>query len=182
VGRGYLAGMARPLRVRLSGAVYHVTFRGNERRAIFRTDGDRRRLLAQMAVARELTQARLYLVCLMPNHVQLLLETPRGNLSEFMGRLLTAYPVYYNRRHRRVGHLTQGRYGAQLVEGNEYLLTWALSCHAGLDQRAIAGVLGMGSGAGVSLQLAKWRRVKAKEARWGEIATQIERRLTRENS
>jgi hypothetical protein len=27
---------------------------------------------------------------------------PGGNLSAFRARLLTAYPVYFNRRHRRV--------------------------------------------------------------------------------
>ena len=37
--------MARPLRVRLSGAVYHVTARGNERQPIYRDDQDRRRFI-----------------------------------------------------------------------------------------------------------------------------------------
>jgi hypothetical protein len=58
----------------------------------------------------------------MPNHVHLLLGTPDSNLSAFMGRLLTTYAVYFNWRHRRSGHLRQGRFKAQLVEGDEYLL------------------------------------------------------------
>jgi len=121
--------MARALRIQFPGAIYHVTFRGNERRAIFRGDGDRQQMLDKLAEERQLTQVRLYLVCLMPNHVHLLLETPRGNLAEFMGRLLTAYAVYFNRRYRRVGHLTQGRYRAQLVEGDEYLLKLSRYIH-----------------------------------------------------
>jgi hypothetical protein len=32
--------MARPQRIAYEGAVYHVTARGNERRAIFRDDAD----------------------------------------------------------------------------------------------------------------------------------------------
>ena len=32
--------MARPLRVEIAGGWYHVTARGNERRAIFRDDKD----------------------------------------------------------------------------------------------------------------------------------------------
>jgi hypothetical protein len=58
----------------------------------------------------------------MSNHVHLLLETPHGNLSVFMGQLLTAFTVYFNRRHGRVGHLTQGRYKSQLVAGDRSLL------------------------------------------------------------
>lgn len=37
--------MSRPLRVEFSGAWYHVTARGNERRAIYRDDRDRERWL-----------------------------------------------------------------------------------------------------------------------------------------
>ena len=51
----------------------------------------------------------------------LVFETPQGNLSAFMQSLLTAYTVYFNQRHRRSGHVTDGRYGAKLVEGDEYL-------------------------------------------------------------
>jgi hypothetical protein len=37
--------MARPIRVEYANAVYHVTARGNERKAIYRDDADRRRFL-----------------------------------------------------------------------------------------------------------------------------------------
>ena len=37
--------MARPIRVEFEGAVYHVMARGNERRAIFRSDDDRKLFL-----------------------------------------------------------------------------------------------------------------------------------------
>lgn len=121
--------MARLLRVQFSGAIYHVMVRGNERRLIFRDDSDRQRFLERLAQSLELYSARLYLVCLMPNHLHMLLETPGGNLSCFMGRLITAYSVYYNLRHHRAGHLTQGRYKAQIVEGNEYLLKLSRYIH-----------------------------------------------------
>ena len=32
--------MARPIRIEYEGAVYHVTIRGNDRNAIFKTDAD----------------------------------------------------------------------------------------------------------------------------------------------
>jgi hypothetical protein len=77
----------------------------------------------------ELDGVRLYLFCLMRNHVHLLIETPRGNLSSFMHRVQTAYTVYFNLRHQRVGHLMQGRYGAALVAGDHYLLTLSRYVH-----------------------------------------------------
>lgn len=72
---------------------------------------------------------RLYLFCLMNNHVHLVLETPTPNLRRFMQSLETGYTVYYNRRHRTTGHLFQGRYKAKLVEGDEYLLKLSRYVH-----------------------------------------------------
>jgi hypothetical protein len=46
--------MARPLRIEYPGAWYHVTCRGNERRAIFRDDRDRERFLEIIDETREL--------------------------------------------------------------------------------------------------------------------------------
>jgi putative transposase len=49
------------------------------------------------------------------------LETPLANLSEFMRRFNITYTSYYNRRHKRVGHLYQGRYKSILVDKESYL-------------------------------------------------------------
>jgi len=45
--------MARPIRVEYANAVYHVTARGNERKAIFRDDADRVRFLETVEEAVE---------------------------------------------------------------------------------------------------------------------------------
>ena len=115
-------GMARKLRVQFEGAIYHVTLRGVEQRFIFTEDRERQRFLDRVADGVETHDVRVYLYCLMGNHAHLVLETPRGNIERFMHGLNTAYSVYFNLRHGRSGHLFQGRYGAVLVEGNDYLL------------------------------------------------------------
>jgi putative transposase len=122
-------GMARKLRVEYKGATYHLTVRSNGGRELFDDDTDRRYLLDRMAEAVETYQVRIYLFCLMSNHVHLVVETPRANLGRFMQSVLTGYGVYYNRRHGTHGHVTQGRYGARLVEGNAYLLKLSRYVH-----------------------------------------------------
>jgi len=121
--------MARRLRIWFEGAIYHITCRGVERRNLFVDDKDRVRWLRVLSREVPDCSIRLYLYCLMPNHFHLLLETPRANLSQFMHKLETAYTVYFNLRHRRAGHLMQGRYGARLVQGNEYLLKLSRYIH-----------------------------------------------------
>lgn len=121
--------MPRRIRLSFEGAIHHVFFRGNARQKIFVTDGDRHRFVRSLADRVDTYQIRMFLYCLMPNHAHFLLETPLGNLPDFMESFLTSYAVYFNKRHNRVGHLTQGRYGSPLVEGDEYLLKLSRYIH-----------------------------------------------------
>jgi putative transposase len=98
-----------------------VTVRGNNRQTVFHTDWDRIRFLKQLADALEKNRVILYAYVLMPNHFHLFVETPYGNLSRFMQRLNTAYSMYHRYKHSSPGHCFQGRYGAKLVEGDEYI-------------------------------------------------------------
>jgi len=110
--------MARRLRVEFPGAIYHVTLRGNARGRIFLDPRNYERFLWRLSESADTYNVRIYLFCLMVNHAHLVVETPEGNLSRFMQSLETGYTVYFNMRHARAGHLTQGRYGAKLVEGD----------------------------------------------------------------
>ena len=65
----------------------------------------------------------------MENHFPLILHTPSGNLRHFAQRFNTAYTVYYNRKHKRTGHLYQGRYKAILIEKDSYLLVLSRYIH-----------------------------------------------------
>jgi putative transposase len=114
--------MARPLRLEAPGALWHVTSRGNERRAIVRDDADRERLLAIVADVVETTAWRLYAYVLLDNHYHLLLETPEPNLSAGMRQVNGRYGQGFNRRHDRVGHVFQGRFGGIRVEKEAHLL------------------------------------------------------------
>ena len=114
--------MARPLRIEFPGAVYHVTSRGDRREPIFEDGADREALLGVVAQAVERFDASVLAYCLMDNHYHFVLQTRRGNLSQLMRQLNGVYTQLYNRRHRKVGHLFQGRFKGILVDENAYLL------------------------------------------------------------
>jgi hypothetical protein len=44
-----------------------------------------------MAEARDRYRAKIYLICLMPSQLHPLLETHQGNLSAFVGQVITAW-------------------------------------------------------------------------------------------
>ena len=112
--------MARPLRIEYPGAFYHVTSRGNERKAVFKSQRDREKFLAYLESATERYGAAIHAYCLMDNHYHLLIETPLGNLSKIMQHINGAYTMYFNTKRKRSGHLLQGRYEAILVDADEY--------------------------------------------------------------
>jgi putative transposase len=114
--------MARPPRLELPGGVYHVVVRGNERAAVFRDDRDREHYLGRLSYYREKFGFRLLAFCLMGNHVHLAIRRGPFPLSRIMAGLQSSYTQWFNRRHRRAGHLFQGRYKAFLVQEDLYLL------------------------------------------------------------
>jgi REP element-mobilizing transposase RayT len=121
--------MARPLRIDYPGAIYHITCRGNERRAIVADDGDRLAFQKRLARCVEIYQLQLHGYVLMDNHFHLLVESPLGNVSQGMRQFNVAYTGYYNRRHHRSGHLYQGRFKAIVVEADSYLLELSRYIH-----------------------------------------------------
>jgi putative transposase len=121
--------MARPLRIQFKNGWYHVTSRGNNRQPIYFDPRDRLHfleLLGQM-VERHAVQVHAYV--LMDNHYHLLVRTPQTNLSVAIQWLNVAYSIWWNRRHRRAGHVFQGRFKAVVVESGQWVLDCSLYVH-----------------------------------------------------
>lgn len=112
--------MARPIRIQFSGAVYHIMSRGNGGNKIFRDKKDYQNFLAVFSDVLERDNIISYAYCLMPNHYHLLIETQDPNLSIAMRQLNGKYTQKFNIRHKRLGHLFQGRYKSILVDMENY--------------------------------------------------------------
>jgi len=114
--------MTRPLRLEFEGALYHITSRGDRREAIVESDADRSAFLSLPGDVCDTYNRVCHAWCLMGNHYHLMVETPEANLSSGMRQLNGVYTQDFNRRHRRSGHVFQGRYKSILVDKESYLL------------------------------------------------------------
>ena len=121
--------MARPLRIEYPNAFYHLISRGNERKVIFQSNEDYELFLECLEEACCRFDVQIHTYCLMPNHIHLLAQTKEANLSQFMKRLLDVYTIRYNRRHKRYGHLFQGRYKSYLIEEDNCLVALSRYIH-----------------------------------------------------
>lgn len=117
--------MARPLRIEFAGALYHVTARGNAQADIYDDDTDRQQFLTLLQNTIDRLDWYCHAYCLMDNHYHLLIETNSPTLSKGMKFLNGTYTQYYNRQHKRVGHVFQGRFKAILVQKDTHLLELA---------------------------------------------------------
>jgi len=121
--------VARPLRIEFEDAIYHVCARANARQLIYFTHGDYTRFLDLLQQSTQRFAGTVFGFVLMPNHFHLIVQTIQPNLSRWMHWLIVSYSTYFNRQHRRTGHLVQGRYKSVLVENGNYLLELSRYIH-----------------------------------------------------
>jgi putative transposase len=114
--------MPRKARIDAPGALNHIIVRGIEGRKIFKDNADRKSFIKRLGDILRDSQTPCYAWALIPNHFHLLLITGLTPIATIMRRLLTGHAVYFNRRHRRWGHLFQNRYKSILCQEDSYLL------------------------------------------------------------
>ena len=133
--------MARKPRIEYEGAVYHIMSRGDSGEAIAMDNTDRVRFMECLGEVCSKTGWRIHAFCLMNNHYHLLCETPEANLVTGMKWLQSVYSIRYNTRHRRHGHVFQGRYKALLVdpENDGYFGTVSTYIHLNPARAGLAG-------------------------------------------
>jgi REP element-mobilizing transposase RayT len=114
--------MPRGARLDSPGTLHHVIIRGIEKRAIVNDDDDRTFFISRMGAVASKTGTTMYAWALMTNHAHMLLRSGTEGLSAFMRKFLTGYSVYFNRKHKRHGHLFQNRYKSIVCEEESYFL------------------------------------------------------------
>ena len=114
--------MARPIRLHIPHAFYHVMSRGNAKQTIFAGEADYRRFLELLGATSSRFGVLCRAYCLMGNHFHLLLQPDTCPVSRMMQQLNSGYSQSFNRRHERVGHVLQGRFKSLLVDRDEYFL------------------------------------------------------------
>jgi len=126
---------------------YHIYSRGVEKRKIFLSTRDYERFMALLYIMNQNDSFRMdnflkgkklqdifkekrskVLVsivgyCLMPNHFHLILnEHTEGGISKFMGKLLTAYSMYFNTKYERSGPLVTHPFRSEHIDDEAQFL------------------------------------------------------------
>jgi putative transposase len=114
--------MPRKARLDVPGALHHIIVRGINKAPIFKDGQDKTRFLERLGENVLRGQCAVHAWVLMTNHVHLLFKSGSDGISSVMRRQLTWYAQYFNRRHKRTGHLFENRYKSILCDEETYLL------------------------------------------------------------
>jgi putative transposase len=89
---------------------------------IFLDDRDYRTFLRMLSDVVTFFDVECWDYCVMPNHYHLTLCPRKPNISRAMHQLNSDYAIWWNVAHSNVGHVFQGRFKAQIVQREGYLL------------------------------------------------------------
>lgn len=112
--------MPRGPRLDAPGTLHHVIIRGSNRGLIFNDNDDRNAFVNRMGTLAQTTETKIYAWALMDNHAHMLIKSGGRGLPDYMRKLLSWYAQYFNRRHKRSGHLFQNRYKSIICEEDTY--------------------------------------------------------------
>ena len=113
--------MARRARFDRKNYYYHVICRGQRKIPLFFSPEDNEVYLRILNKLLRETDIELFVLCLMINHIHLLVKRNNTSLHYFMKRLNTKYATYFNNKRNLTGHVFQGRYKSKTVLDNTYL-------------------------------------------------------------
>jgi putative transposase len=113
------------------GEYYHLYNRGAGRQSIFRDEVDYHHALRLIKKVSSNCGFRIIAYCLMPNHYHWLVrQDGDAPLQLLPKRVFGSYTRIFNQRHQRTGTLFEGRFKANLVDKDSYLLHLCRYIHA----------------------------------------------------
>ncbi len=133
--------MPRQARLDAPGALHHIIIRGINKAPIFKDDQDKTRFLERLAENVGQGGCKVYAWVLMTNHLHLLFKSGKDGISSVMRKQLTWYAQYFNRRHKRTGHLFENRYKSIICEEETYLLALVRYIHLNPVRARIIGTM-----------------------------------------
>lgn len=133
--------MPKGARVRSLSGYYHVVPKGIADQILFEDDGDRRFYLELLSEAKQLTGIRIHAYCLMSNHVHLVIEDPRGELSSALKHVHEHYGSYFAKKIGRGGGIFRRPFWSEPIEDESRLLCAVRYVHANPEAASICDAL-----------------------------------------
>ncbi len=116
-------------KVDVPGLISHITQRAAGKEPLFLEEDDYLAMLGLLKESAERFNLAYYALCLMPNHVHVLIEPQLHNLPRAMHYVFSNYAARFNYKYQRKGHLFGGPYRQAVCLDSAYLLSASVYIH-----------------------------------------------------
>lgn len=99
----------------------HIILRGINRESLFYDKADNLRFISTFKRFQKECNIEMIIMCLMTNHVHILMKSENGEFAEFIKKVSVSYAAFYNKKYDRVGYVFQDRFRSAPVENERYL-------------------------------------------------------------
>lgn len=113
--------MPRCARIKESNGIYHIMVRSVGDTNLYRDNDDKIKFLEKVAKYQEKMMFKIYAYCLMDTHGHIIIDSNGGDISTIMHSINQSYAQYFNRRHKRHGHLFADRFKSIMITDEAYL-------------------------------------------------------------
>ena len=115
--------MPRKARSIYRGEYYHILSRGNNRQTIFLDRKDFQFYLRMLHEYIKKYDVSVFHYCLMKNHTHFLMRSESSNrgITRVMHGLQLVYAIYFQKRHKKTGHIFEDRFKSFHIENESYL-------------------------------------------------------------
>ena len=111
------------------GLISHITQRAAGKDPLFLDDRDYLTMLGLLRESSEKFNISYFALCLMHNHLHILIKPHKKNLVQAMRSIFSRYAAKFNHRYERRGHLFGGPYRQSVCLDNSYLLSASIYIH-----------------------------------------------------
>ena len=129
--------MTKQIRKFSTSDVYHIIIKGNNDSDIFYDDMDRKIFIEKVKLTKKEFKYKVYAYCLMSNHVHMVIEVPKENLSKAIQSLTIRYVSYFNKKYDRKGPFVQNRFKSKNIENQRYFLEVCRYVHRNPEKAGI---------------------------------------------
>lgn len=121
--------MPRCAREKSPDGIYHVIVRGLSEVQLFKNNKDKDKYLKILKKYQDIYLFKIYAFCIMNTHAHFIIDCNGADISKFMHQINQSYAQYYNKKHKRHGHVFGDRFKSILIKNSSYLYNLSAYIH-----------------------------------------------------
>jgi putative transposase len=121
--------MPRMARRKTNDSIFHIMCRSISEVNLFKNDDDKNKYMSLIKKYQKIYEFRVLGYCMMDNHVHLLIDVNGADISSIMHSINFSYAQYFNKVHKRHGHLFQDRFKSKIITDDRYLFSVSAYIH-----------------------------------------------------